>query len=479
MDPATHQIVALNKGADMQGFREALRVLIWSSIPPEQTRFTTRENVGLFSSQPPSAYGAAGRPITLPRMVGDLIKAVVCHRDEEKYALLYQLIWRMKRPKDPEPDLPAMLTDRLVKRLNHMASSVRRDIQKMHDCVRFREVDDWEIGERFVAWFEPEHYIVEAAAPVFVERFPSLDWTILTPKGSIWWDRKELAIGPPGKRADAPEADAFELGWFTYCESTFNPARTSMATTRRHMQKKYWRSLPETRAVPDVVRNTASCVDDMRKQEIVMSAKRSPVKAVAVLADSGPKSLTELNDVISRSEPFVEGSDKAVLGEGPLGADIAFVGEQPGDQEDEQGRPFVGPAGQLLDRALQEAGIKREKTYVTNAVKHFKFIQRGKRRLHQSPTAGEIKHYRWWLERELDFVEPKLVVALGASAARALEGRALTISRTRGPHTFGDQRRGYVTIHPSYLLRVPDSDARAQAYKDFVRDLKRIRALVA
>jgi DNA polymerase len=164
-----------------------------------------------------------------------------------------------------------------------------------------------------------------------------------------------------------------------------------------------------------------------------------------------------------------------VLGEGPLHADIAFVGEQPGDQEDAAGKPFVGPAGKLLNRGMEEAGIDRKKTYVTNAVKHFKFEQRGKRRIHSKPTAGEVKHYRWWLEKELDLVAPKLVVALGATAALALAGKPLAVSKNRGPLIL-DGRPGYITIHPSFLLRMPEED-KQQAWREFVADLKRIRRL--
>ena len=165
---------------------------------------------------------------------------------------------------------------------------------------------------------------------------------------------------------------------------------------------------------------------------------------------------------------MVEGGTRAVLGEGPVGAAIAFVGEQPGDQEDLQGRPFVGPAGQLFDRALAEAGIDRAAAYVTNAVKHFKFVQRGKRRLHQRPTAGEVAHYRWWLKQELDLVAPRLVVALGATAVLALAGKALPVNANRGPTTF-DNRRGYITVHPSYLLRIPDADGEGGGHRRLPR----------
>jgi uracil-DNA glycosylase family protein len=188
-----------------------------------------------------------------------------------------------------------------------------------------------------------------------------------------------------------------------------------------------------------------------------------------------PKSLAALNQLMAAAEPQVKGGIRAVLGEGPLHPDIAFVGEQPGDLEDLAAKPFVGPAGKLLNKAMEEAGIDRKKAYVTNAVKHFKFEQRGKRRLHSKPTAGEVKHYRWWLEKELDLVKPKLVVALGATAVLALAGKPLPIGKNRGPMIL-DGRPGFITIHPSFLLRMPEEDKK-QAWKDFVADMKRIRKL--
>ena len=184
-----------------------------------------------------------------------------------------------------------------------------------------------------------------------------------------------------------------------------------------------------------------------------------------------PKSLAALNRMIADAAPMVKGGTRAVLGEGPLHPDLALVGEQPGDVEDREGRPFVGPAGKMLDRALAQAGIDRADVYVTNAVKHFKFEQRGKRRLHAKPNAGEVKRYRWWLEKELDLVKPRLVVALGATAVLALAGKALPIAKNRGPVDF-QGRSGFITVHPSYLLRIPDDAAKRRAFEDFVAELR-------
>ncbi len=180
--------------------------------------------------------------------------------------------------------------------------------------------------------------------------------------------------------------------------------------------------------------------------------------------------------MIAALSPLVPGATQAVLGEGPLGAGIAFVGEQPGDAEDTAGRPFVGPAGKLLSRALEQVGIDRGGVYVTNAVKHFKFELRGKRRIHSKPSAGEVAHYRWWLVKELEFVQPRVTVALGATALLALAGKPLPLMRSRGPMELLG-RHGYVTVHPSYLLRLPDEDAKRAAYAEFIRDMRAIAAI--
>jgi DNA polymerase len=168
---------------------------------------------------------------------------------------------------------------------------------------------------------------------------------------------------------------------------------------------------------------------------------------------------------------------QTVFGEGPLNASIMFVGEQPGDQEDLAGRPFVGPAGALFDAALEKAGIDRSMVYVTNAVKHFKFVARGKRRIHNKPDAGEITACRWWIEQERELIRPPLTVALGATAARSLVGKVVTISKVRGePLTLADGSECWVTAHPSSILRAPDEEARREGKRLFLRDLKLIKA---
>jgi DNA polymerase len=180
-----------------------------------------------------------------------------------------------------------------------------------------------------------------------------------------------------------------------------------------------------------------------------------------------------------RACPLWKDATQTVFGEGPPHAPAMLVGEQPGDKEDLAGKPFVGPAGQMLDRALEEAGIDRRKVYVTNAVKHFKFLARGKIRLHQKPATPEIRACRPWYERELAAIKPELVVAMGATAAQSVFGKITPINSNRGRLIDLDGGiKALVTVHPSYLLRLPDVDAKAREYRRFVDDLKIAAALL-
>jgi uracil-DNA glycosylase len=222
--------------------------------------------------------------------------------------------------------------------------------------------------------------------------------------------------------------------------------------------------------MPRQRRNSGRRADRARSANEVEMAKRGGAPG----EDDRPSSLKALAKAIDgcRRCPIGCNGTRAVAGEGKPGAALMIVGEQPGDVEEREGRPFVGPAGHLLDRHLEQAGIPREATWVTNAVKHFKFVQRGKRRLHQSPTAGEIDTCRWWLDGERALVRPRLLLALGGSAARSLLGKSVSIGRQRGrPHEMADGGELWITAHPSYLLRLRDEGRRIETDK-FANDLK-------
>jgi DNA polymerase len=197
---------------------------------------------------------------------------------------------------------------------------------------------------------------------------------------------------------------------------------------------------------------------------------------------SAIKTLAQLRSPEARCTrcPLYQFGTQVVPGEGPAGARLMLVGEQPGDSEDLSGRPFVGPAGRILDRALQDAQISRGEIYVTNAVKHFKHEKRGKRRLHKRPKTEEVKQCRRWLHHELQLVKVRAVIALGATAAHSLLGKAVTISSARArTHQLADGKIAFVTIHPAYLLRLRDDAEKAREYRAFVNDLRRAKKLCA
>jgi uracil-DNA glycosylase len=378
-------------------------------------------------------------------------------------------------------------TDPDVALVTAMAKAVRRDEHKMHAFVRFREVGR-EQKSHYVARFEPEHHIVELAAPFFARRFADMPWSILTPDGCAHWDGHAISITPGVSKADAPTEDRLEETWRRYYASIFNPARLKVKAMQTEMPKKYWRNLPEASLIKPLIagaeRTTGAMIANaatephksQKRQEPSMTSRHE-----ALRGDIETGAIATLREEAAgcRACPLWKDATQTVFGEGPPHARIMLVGEQPGDKEDLAGKPFVGPAGQMLDRALQEAGIDRSKVYVTNAVKHFKFVPRGKIRLHQKPATPEIRACRPWYERELAAIKPALVVAMGATAAQSVFGRITPINKNRGQLIALEHGiQALVTVHPSYLLRLPDADAKAREYERFVDDLRIAAALL-
>jgi DNA polymerase len=357
---------------------------------------------------------------------------------------------------------------------NSMSAAVHREVHKMHAFLRFRAIPGASPG--LIAWFEPQHHVVEAAAPFFVERFPNVHRAVLTPLCRAVWDGHALSFGPGGTRDEVPAQDAAEDLWRKYYASIFNPARLNMAALRLHMPQRFWRNLPEARLIPELV-GTAHARTLEMIDKAPATARRIRRREALEIEPRVESTLEALRDsaLSCRACPLWRDATQTVFGEGSADARIVLVGEQPGDQEDLQGRPFVGPAGRLLDRALTEAGLDRTVTYVTNAVKHFKFEPRGKRRLHKKPNEVEIIACHQWLDRELSLLTPALIVALGATAARAIMGRATPIEKNRGRVLPAQSESTWsadvlITIHPSFLLRMPDAD-RATGFDRFVADL--------
>jgi len=456
--------VLLTAADDFDGWREAARQAVMAGIPPERIVWTEPDQAPDLFAAPgrglPVSPNDASRPY-VPRAFLDLARMAALHADPQRFAVLYRLLWRFQR----SPGLLEDAADPEVRRLHALARAVRRDIHKMRAFVRFRAVTDAD-GERYVAWFEPGHHILRANAAFFVNRFTAMRWSILTPSGALHWDGACLCEGPPAARGDAPAGDDMEALWRRYYASIFNPARLKVDAMLREMPRKYWRNLPEAALIPALVAGAQA-----REAAMVDRGK-------ALFDEERPRSLDAIvaQGQTCRRCPIGCNGTRAVAGEGPVGASLMIVGEQPGDVEEQMGRPFVGPAGRLLRAALAEVGIDAGRAYVTNAVKHFKFVPRGKRRLHQSPNAGEIDTCRWWVESERLLVRPRLVLALGASAARAMLGKTVSVQKVRGePMALDDGSELWITTHPSYLLRLQD-EGRALEEERFAAD-RRIESL--
>lgn len=436
-------------------WRKAARELLEEEVPPEQ----------VFWSDAPTLLPGDPRPQVPPAFIR-MAEKVACHRDEQKWPLLYNVLWRLTHD---EPNLLDDAADEHVHALMAMEKAVARDAHKMEAFVRFRETHDG-LGSHWIAWHRPDHRIVRLVAPFFVSRFGVMRWTILTPDESAAWDGTSVRFGPGVPRSEAPAEDELEDLWRAYYAAVFNPARIKLKQMRKEMPVRHWATLPETRVIDDLLR------DAPRRMEEMMKKAACPTTTSA--ADFLPEKL-EL-PVLAKASQRCKGcgiycnATQTVFGEGPADATCMFVGEQPGDQEDLAGKPFVGPSGQLLSEVMEEAGIPRDEVYVTNAVKHFKWEPRGKRRIHSKPSAREVAACRPWLEAEIKVVKPKLIVCLGATAAQSLLGPAFRLTHHRGEPQKQTPWADWLlaTVHPSSLLRIPDPAGRAEARAQFADDLK-------
>jgi uracil-DNA glycosylase len=471
--------IVLENDTDFDGWRQAARTLALDGVKPQDVMWSVKGDEQLFASTDTTSQPrSSGGTFNVSAKFVELAKIAILHRDGERFALLYRLLWRLRE----HHDLLEVATDSDVIGVTAMAKAVRRDEHKMHAFVRFREIGR-ERDAHYVAWFEPEHHIVELAAPFFARRFADMPWSILTPERCAHWDGFAISFTSGVSKAMAPTLDRLEETWRRYYATIFNPARLKVKAMRTEMPKKYWRNLPEASLIKPLIANAGRASEAM-----IAKAPTEPHKAQTRLeepmkrkTDTAASELETLREEAAgcRACPLWKDATQTVFGEGAPEARIMLVGEQPGDKEDLAGKPFVGPAGQMLDRALVEAGIDRSKVYVTNAVKHFKFIPRGKIRLHQKPATPEIKACRPWYERERAAIKPLLVVAMGATAAQSVLGKTTPINKNRGHLIDLDETtKALVTVHPSYLLRLPDEDAKAREYERFVEDLKLAAALL-
>ncbi len=453
-------------------WRDAARKLLSLETAPADVHFSSDSlQASLFNVVPVQALTSAGTATySVPLQFLELARQVACHRRGDRWHLLYRVLWRLTHG---ESHVLKMITDDDIYSLYELQKSVSRDVHKMKAFVRFRKVEDPSGRDVFIAWHRPDHRIVRLAAPFFARRFRAMDWTILTPDESVTWDQRELAYGPGATAADAPDGDSLEELWKTYYASIFNPARVKVAMMKRELPVRYWATMPETELIESFLQQAPSRVENMiAKHE---GFAETAAYFMPAHKDAGPFDIASLRQAAACCQAcdLHQHATQTVFGVGPATARVVIVGEQPGDREDIEGQPFVGPAGVLLNQLLDQSGIGRGEVYITNAVKHFKFVEQGKHRLHKKPNSREIYACRPWLEAELRVIEPEVLVCLGATAAQAIFGRDFRITVGRGKVQATEWcPRTVATWHPAAILRAQDGRRQTEMKQQCIDDLR-------
>ncbi|HET8830707.1 MAG TPA: UdgX family uracil-DNA binding protein [Casimicrobiaceae bacterium] len=463
---------------DFAAWREKARMLLVAGVAPADAQWDDPLQPSVLQARDPRVVSDSACAFRISTALFDLLETAACHRDPGRFAVMYRLLWRITHG---EAHLLDDAADDDVSVVNRLAKAVRLDCHKMTAFVRFREVRQVEADEpRWIAWYEPSHRIVARTAPFFVDRFATMTWTIVTPDGIAHWDRVALTLLPYDPSIPRPAYDAKEALWLTYYESIFNPARLNVRAMQKEMPQKYWANLPEAARIPELVATASQRAGRM----VETVSPRSPARVVKSFTSGmegpGRTDMAPNKADVDRCRrcPLWERATQGVIGKGPPRASLMLVGEQPGDAEDLAGEPFVGPAGKLLRSALERAGVVADAVYITNAVKHFNWEPRGKRRIHKTPSQQAVAACRHWLDEEIRHVRPDVVVALGASALLALTGQKMPIATARArPLQLSEHCRLVATYHPAAILRAPDEGARNALEQALVDDLRRANAL--
>lgn len=378
--------------------------IVWNDLPQQDNLFghTVEQEI-------PEVVHAT--PLNVPAEFLKLAEIVSLHRSSERFHLLYTMLWRLVHE---EKNLLKILSDPLTNKLMLMHKSIQRDVHKTKAFVRFRQTVDEQGNAHYIAWHKPDHYSLRLSAPFFQRRFEVMKWTILTPDESVYWDGEHLHFGPGASVHEAPKGDHMEMLWKEFYRAIFNPARIKIKAMKKEMPVRHWATLPEASIIPELLAEAPE-----RVQKMIAHQEGHALSAIDFMP--AKRDLLSLRAAAQSCKgcPLHCEATQTVFGSGPEHARLVLVGEQPGDEEDKAGEVFIGPAGQILNQALEEAGIERSAIYITNAVKHFKFVRQGNLRIHRSPTLTDIAQCRPWLEAELNAIQPHLVVCLGASAARA------------------------------------------------------------
>ncbi len=456
-------MIEVRLAPEFDEWRDKARRLLSQNVAPEDVYFKTTDDG--FSFEEPLPDLPVDPNLRISREFMADARIVCAHRDDTTLSLLYRIAWRLVYEnrdllKDP-------LDEDLVD-FHHRKKLVTRDMHKMKAFVRFKEVpvDGKSV---YMAWHDPDHRIVRLVAPFFKDRFNGMNWVIMTRDETVSWDGKELSFAPGVEAHEVDLSDEKEDLWKTYYKSIFNPGRIKISAMKKELPVRHWKTLPESELITSLIQEAPQ-----RLQTFYDSQK--PAAPVA----KSYASIDELNASLEKCRAcgICPQSRGPVKGAGPSRAKVMVIGEQPGNEEDLQGLPFIGPAGKLLTRAFEASGHNRDDYYLTNAVKGFKFIPKENFRLHRSASSAEISTCRPWLREEIALVKPELIVCLGRSAAQSLTGKLVKIEDVRGRFFETPFAKKTVILpHPSALLRAEDA-RKDELYEKFVAELRGVRAEV-
>jgi uracil-DNA glycosylase len=435
---------------DFENWRAVARQLLRQGVPPSEVRLADCEQESSLWTADFVAADANGHhtPLLVPRQFVEMAKHVSCHINPLRWQLLYSVLWRLKENRN----LLKLEADDEVKTLVFMDQQVRRDVERMKAGVKFERIQIEPQHERLIAWHRPDYAIVELTGLFFAERYSDVRWSILTPYRSAHWDpqSQKLQFGGGVPRFTMPRREELKQLWRAQQRPSLQPARKQPRPAHEGTAEQERQSM----FAPSV-----SAAKAASAKPFVPNSVDVPVLREAVQRCQG----CELHACATQ----------AVFGVGAENARIMLVGEQPGNDEDIAGKPFVGPAGKLLDRALMEAGIRRDAVYITNAVKHFRFERRGSKRIHRTPQMTEVKACKPWLEAEIRAVKPQIIVCLGATAAKSLLNLQNMLMKHRGQIFSSPYAEKVIaTIHPSAILRVQDPLTSEQLFQTLCRDLR-------
>lgn len=438
-------------------WREKARQLLAKKIHYNDVEWTHDEN-GMFFGEIWQDIQVKPGVVSVPKEFMDLAISVSAFREMSTWSLLYRALYRLVFEEKRLLENPL---DHDVMEMHSRAKLVSRDIHKMKAFVRFKEVQS-DDGVIYMAWHNPDHRIIRLAAPFFKDRFNGMKWVIMTNDETANWNGEELTFSPGVPKEDAPQFDDKEDLWKTYYRAIFNPARIKISAMKKELPVRHWKTLPETELITELI---AEAPD--RLEAFYDSQRKAPEVQFT--------SLEELNVNLAKCRAcgICENATAPVPGAGPLNPKIMIIGEQPGNEEDLAGKPFIGPAGSVLNDALKRVGLDRSQMYLTNAVKGFKYLPKAHMRWHKGASISEITTCKSWLKKEIELVKPETIVCLGRSAALSIVGKMVKIENVRGKFFESAFAKNTIILpHPASILR--DMNDKEKAFEDFVTDWKKL-----